>query len=267
MSNGVTSALIRVNRASEHLKQLDIACGAFYKTNPYTIDSKSNIETCERTYYLVRMDAVPDDPIAAIVGDILNNVRSALDYVAHELVAVALKSPGPYTRVQFPIAETSEQFDSELTRRIDCLGKEAKDAIRGLKPYKTGNELLWALHELNRRDKHRLLLTIGTGYSAHSMPPTQTAQAIGAPSHAMPYLGCIFAELPNIRLLKAGDELLTIPESEVHENMQFRFHIALNEVDCLRGKPLMETMYNMIMMTTDIVIKFSLMLGGVIYEE
>jgi hypothetical protein len=35
------------------------------------------------------------------------------------------------------------------------------DAIR---PYKTGNDVLWMRHKLNNIDKHRLLLAVGSRY-------------------------------------------------------------------------------------------------------
>ena len=45
--------------------------------------------------------------------------------------------------------------------------------------------------------------------------------------------------------LKVGDVLLTVPESEVEENMQFILNIAFAEPEIVKGNPVIETLHEM----------------------
>jgi hypothetical protein len=53
----------------------------------------------------------------------------------------------------FPFGATPQKFETAL-RKQKKLPDEAKELIRATKPYKGGNDLLWALHDLNKGDKH-----------------------------------------------------------------------------------------------------------------
>src|SRR6266404_7962836 len=82
-------ALIRlkIERADQHISDLNTAVGAFFATNPYETSTKTDPETGKPVHYLTKVDAVPVS-ISIITGDILNNLRSSLDHLAQQLYLV-----------------------------------------------------------------------------------------------------------------------------------------------------------------------------------
>jgi len=87
----------------------------------------------------------------AIVGDVLHNLRPPLDQV---LSAIALKFGRTEDHVEFPFRKTFEEFEVALAKQKK-LPPDAKALIAAVQPYAGGNDLLFAMHYLNSRDKHR----------------------------------------------------------------------------------------------------------------
>jgi len=107
---------------------------------------------------------IPQIPFNAIstAGDIIHNLRSALDHLAYQLVMVGTNDAVPLhpRRIQFPIAESFSAYESRKARKVEGMRDDAKLAIDNAKPYKGGNDALWRIHELDNTDKHRSLFTV-----------------------------------------------------------------------------------------------------------
>jgi hypothetical protein len=95
---------------------------------------------------------LPDIPTAfnVTVGAILHSLRSPLDQM---LSAIALQNHDSPRDVSFPFGRNRDEFRTSLARQKK-LPTDALKMIETLKPYKTGNKLLYALHTLNNPDKH-----------------------------------------------------------------------------------------------------------------
>ena len=90
------------------------------------------------------------------VGAYINAMRSALDLLATSL-AHRFDMPKP-DKVSFPVTDSRENF---LTRKFfKQLPDAERKIIESIEPYKGGNQLLWALHELDNKRKHRRLLDV-----------------------------------------------------------------------------------------------------------
>jgi hypothetical protein len=94
-------------------------------------------------------------------GAYINAIRSSLDILACALANRYCKTLVDI--VSFPIARSPEHFD-ELKRGkfIKALPATEQTIIEELKPYKGGNDLLYALHMLDIVRKYRRLLTVAT---------------------------------------------------------------------------------------------------------
>jgi hypothetical protein len=110
--------------------------------------------------YVARMHSLRKPPVppparaSVIVGDALNNLRSALDYVVWQLAAA------PSKKNQFPIFDTPEGFESHKDRYLDGVPVELWAKFESYQPYHGGGHLcLGAVGKLNDADKHHLLLT------------------------------------------------------------------------------------------------------------
>jgi hypothetical protein len=91
-------------------------------------------------------------------GDVVHNLRSALDHLANQLVWVG-SGEKPGFRVEFPIAKDAITYEKEKARKVDGMCPEVIKVIDALKPYKGGNDMFWRIHELDNIDKHRTLFT------------------------------------------------------------------------------------------------------------
>jgi hypothetical protein len=118
-------------------------------------------ETGEYVFSL-RKILEPDPEIAVITGDVVHNLRSALDHLAFQLVdspritplGVQKRSP---TERWFPICINSADYDDSGLIGADPV---ARAKVKGLQPFHNKTHPLWLINEMSVRDKHRLLLVI-----------------------------------------------------------------------------------------------------------
>jgi hypothetical protein len=93
-----------------------------------------------------------------VIGDAVHNLNSALDLLAFGMVGDQAPTPD---RVLFPFAKSANGLCGTITnRQIQLAGKDVVDAIKELKPYPGGNDMLYNVHALDVRDKHHIILTV-----------------------------------------------------------------------------------------------------------
>jgi hypothetical protein len=253
---------VKLERANKHVVEFDKARQVFLGKNPYTIRAKDNLKTGERAYYLSSLTPIPAQ-FSAIIGDALQNFRTALDYSVNQMVRAAGNIPDSSTA--FPIASSAEKYTEEFFgRKINGLRQEAKELIHSLKPYQGGNEALWRLHYLNNIDKHRLLLPAVTGHHFHSLLPSQRAELarIYLGSHpwsdAAPELRGTFIPPKHTSFpLKKGSIFLTVAKSDIEDDMKFVFDIALDQTGVVDGIMVLPILQQIARTVTDIVWSFS----------
>src|SRR5205085_4950693 len=108
------------------------------------------------TYDLIKFKLRKAFPltIRGHASDAANNLRSALD----KTICTIFDLKGlPTYRTYFPIGRDSNNFEKTLNGWRGQLPQEISDLIRGLKPYKGGNNTLWALNALSGTNKHGIL--------------------------------------------------------------------------------------------------------------
>ncbi len=171
MTDRFESARQKLNRARKHADDLEAEVRAFWATNPLEIELVRTSTTDPSIYRVARIEALPDS-IPLIAGDAAHNIRSALDHFTCSVV------PCPDRATAFPVWSTSKgtmptasQWPKEVERRMHGASRGLIEALVKLEVWETGRDaLLWAIHELDRVDKHRLLLSIAvanTGIELH----------------------------------------------------------------------------------------------------
>jgi hypothetical protein len=250
--------LSKVERAKKHVEDLESRIRAFFDSAPDTaFRIEDDFHTRQRTYYLARVPEIPLD-IANTIGDVLHNLRSALDHIAYRLP----RASNARAWTQFPIAESAAKYMSPKIRgKVQVFRKDVVEALDALKPYKGGNDALWRLHELNKIDKHRLLLTTSISNTHRSMTPTEKARMIARyqGSHpgnsTVPDLSEVLIRIQPVAL-NAGDKFLTIPHSEMEDKVHLHFDVAFNEPQVIEANPVVETLHEMAKLVGDIVVRF-----------
>jgi hypothetical protein len=108
----------------------------------------------------VRSEA-PDPPLmwGVIVGEIIHDLRSALDHTIWQLVLAGKGVPDRNN--QFPIFSRPPKKASDFAKCIRGVSHAAETIIHGLQPYtrpmRRGSEVLEILGDLSNVDKHRTL--------------------------------------------------------------------------------------------------------------
>jgi hypothetical protein len=259
---GLVSARTKVERAKKHIEELQLVLKAFLDARPYKVGTKRDNEG-RLIYYVTSVDEPPSD-LAAIVGDVLQNLRSALDHVAFRLVAVGVNGPIKPWQTEYPVADSAAEYPALRDRKVRGARQDAIDAIDATKPYAGGNDALWRVHKLNNVDKHRLLIAVGSNFRSvdvggdlwRTMEEMRTKfYPDSPPSAAIP----IFLR-PADRLfpLKVGDELfITLPDAEVDEKREFRFDVAFGEPGVMDGEPIIETLQHLADLIDGVVAGFA----------
>lgn len=173
MTDSLQGVRVKMNRAAEHLEVLNKEIARFLASNPYRISRERHSDGNSSTYTF-RVHVIndpPDDILSPVMGDALQNMRSALDHIVWQIGLKEKRNPN--RRLAFPIVRTPDDFQEVRGKRefkeIDTL---ALDAIEKLQPYKRGDvdrDPLLIVHELARLDRHQTLRFLGGVQSGMSV--------------------------------------------------------------------------------------------------
>ena len=100
------------------------------------------------------------------IGEIIHNLRSALDHLIYE-VSAPDEHGQPLTGTEFPIFMDEAEFRTKRAqRKIRGLNAATLAVIERFQPFKTKDPadipFLWILHQVSNTDKHRLLNIVTT---------------------------------------------------------------------------------------------------------
>lgn len=157
---------VKIERAKKHLADFEAQAEAFRDAYTHVVGTETDSKTRQSIQYFAKLP-ISRFEVLAIAGDVLQNLRSALDHLAFQLVeAGECRAIGEKRgkSIGFPICEKPTDYETMKARKIKGARKMAIKAIDTLKPYKGGNTALWRLHYVNNIDKHRHLIGIGESY-------------------------------------------------------------------------------------------------------
>jgi hypothetical protein len=239
------AAIDKLDRAEEHLKVIDGEEVAWLNTRPYRAVRKGEFDG---PYEIVRVDMLrpPPDTLAPVIGDCLQNLRSALDHIAFQLAIDnlgRLPTAKEAKKVQFPISgERAHQKLNEFLKSVPgqylrFIAPDAQAAIHQLQPCQRRNpkhDPLWIVCELNNIDKHRRMLLGGSVVHSADWQPWFI------PPHQIETIKVTDLVL-NLGLLEQDAEIARVrwkgepAGPEVDMTYQFMFAIAFAEKRPIRG--------------------------------
>ncbi len=239
---------LKLDRADKHIGELRDLLASFYAVQPYKCRVKQDRRTQEQIYYVSKVGRVPEE-LAIIAGDALHNLRSALDHLALRLYLIT--HPGKTEDiVYFPIANSATKHKSTGYRgRVECFGRNIAKRIDEIKPYKGGNDLLWRLHELNKIDKHRLVISAVSAVKSRSLVGIDYRQMLYTDRKKLhspaAMVGWTTDGLPMSGPLKPGDILYRGPiiPDEQKQQLKFRVEVAFDEPSLGENQPLLASLF------------------------
>ncbi len=162
---------VKQRQADEHVARFAAACDEYVNAANLSLRNERNVQTGTIRVRL-HADAEPPLSLGATIGDVLHNLRSALDSVAWE---ACLRAGVPQSRereVQFPIGTDPARWPTLAGRQLPNLSPEHLEVFRGLQPWFWDEEArahgiedlrstaerhaLAKLHMFARIDRHRV---------------------------------------------------------------------------------------------------------------
>lgn len=153
----------KIARAREHHLRLDDELHAYLDSDPLAL--RKQVENDGTIALFLDVTTPPPLTLSVLVGEIVQQLRSAVDHIAWALVTAA---GGSADRTVFPVCTTEPE---KGVRVIGGVGEEALARIRDAQPFSSvGDPAVHPLHVLHRLanvDKHRTLhLTVLQAYDA-----------------------------------------------------------------------------------------------------
>lgn len=136
--------------------------------------AKDIADSCEAQRSLFSEELCPDvgdkiwvfrgeTPIVPIeysvrLGEVVYNLRSALDQLVWQLVHANYKTPGRHN--EFPILDNESRFNDVANSKLKGVSQESSDKIKEMQPFRENEEwdALKTLHSLCNTDKHRSVI-------------------------------------------------------------------------------------------------------------
>lgn len=148
-------AALKIERAKHHIVDLERELEEFLTQQPFETIIQQDPSAGKKFIKIKTNKPIPIE-LSLIIGDVVHNLRSALDLLIFSLVGDKTGRP---RSIQFPFASDQDKFEEAIvSRQINLAGEKVVDAVRSRRPYPKGNDLLWGLHELDICDKHKLIL-------------------------------------------------------------------------------------------------------------
>jgi hypothetical protein len=171
---------LKLQQAHDQFVALDASIGEYLNT-AYTLVT-SVYEVDQIVVRVVRFKRPIPPEWSITVGDIIHNLRSALDYLVFQLVILETGAAPTSIGNQFPIAHTESTFDSAQDHMLAGVGSKATVLIRSLQPFVTGEGAkspLRHLREISNQGKHGEVTLVCAGTDQRI--PDQTVGGYGGP--------------------------------------------------------------------------------------
>jgi hypothetical protein len=171
MSDIFASAKSVLRRANHHVMDLTSTIEDTFTTDkPYAYTVDFDQDSGAYSHRFTFSETFADD-VGCLMFDAVNNLRSTLDQMTYAVVDKTVGDPDR-RHTYFPFSDCEANFLSVKGRLKDNIPAEILTLYEQLKPYKGGNNILWAVNRMANVKKHALLIRPGFGRTAfwHSGP-------------------------------------------------------------------------------------------------
>jgi hypothetical protein len=251
---------LKLERAKSHIGDLEEAVKRFFDTDPYKIIVEDNPQAGRREHRVVKAQD-PPACLSAISGDVIHNLRTSLDHLIWQLILANSRKPNE--NAAFPIWRSESKFKSGRPGYAKGISKQALDVLYALKPYKGGNDALWRLHHLDIVDKHRLLLTVASGYQNPILDMGVLANRLFDKPAEEAWGPMPLAINPAERIVvREGATLFGAPLGDKnYDDVKFSIAVALYESEVPEGEPLIKALHELASFVDETIDLFAPLIG------
>lgn len=157
------SARLKIKRADEHIADVDRQISDLRSPERQRITREINPQTGDQFLHYDFESPLPLDDLALVIGDTIHNLKTAIDYAWHILLSAFAPALANSKKSSFPVDVSRHQLEHRL--RGVKIHTPCPDlflfVLDTLRPYSEGgNSVLYAIHDLDIRDKHKLLVPL-----------------------------------------------------------------------------------------------------------
>jgi hypothetical protein len=213
-----------VEHAKRRIRELESEITAYSNTNPYTKVVELEKNGSEEVHKIKLVNPMPV-ALPGIAFDAVNNLRSALDQAGFAVACAAGKNG---KNGHFPFGDNLSEVQSRIRGHSKDIPIEIFDLMVSFKPYKGGNDLLWALNKLCNTNKHEIIIPIATA-SAGFLGKNVTWRPSGGTLTIPPLIwDSVENEMEYARITDGG---------KYEGEFQFSFFIAIGKIEIVEGNP------------------------------
>jgi len=232
---------VKIERARQHVRELGEELAEYVKTKPYRVVVEKDTDSENHLWTLREKNEVPPH-LSGIIADTFHKLNASLDLMAADLVSMAGGDP---KNVYFPFGDDADGFEKMIQlSHIDRAGDDIVEVVRSLKPYRKGNELLRAIHDLDTSGKSKDLALSVHYAGIKDIKVSRTGDPIvkAGNAHCGPiHDGMVIISLPPASNARAGKTFQPL--------LKFTF----DGDPLLRGKEVVEALSGVVFLTEEII--------------
>jgi hypothetical protein len=226
---------LKLNRANTHLETLKGQIDAWFDQHPYGVTGHYNPGPPEEYILYLRFFEPPPREWGILIGEFAHNARSALDYLAWQLVKANHRSPNRLT--QFPMVFSPWDWPGKNgVGRLRGAAARHVAMVERLQPYnrtdtddwsyarRTFGHPLAVLNFLSNEDKHRVLIIGAAALASIGWDITATHD-VRVKDWGEAYMGPLVDQAPLITIPVEA----TGPNPEVEVEFTERARVTVNQ--------------------------------------
>jgi len=238
-------AKLKLVRAKKNRDDFEAERGRFIGAYPWSQTTETSADGLSKLFK-VRLTRPFPDTFSALVSYATQNLRACLDVAACATARCGGKSG---KNAPFPFGESPEGLENCIKGRCKQIHPDILTLMRGFKPYKTGNPLLWAINHVANLDKHAdIVIPMVAGTSSMvfigTLPRGGTA-AVTFPKASPLLMLSTPVWRPEDNEIIYGVSV-TGPEACPDYDVRIMLDIAFGEIDIVGRQPAIGVLYHMI---------------------
>lgn len=237
MGDPFEGSRLKIKRSKEHIRDLEAKIKAFIDSEPYRCVTEPDPNAPNYLFHKIKLVKPLPRSLAVIAGEVVNALREALDGCGYTIAVLSGKADAQYCA--FPFAGSCAEFERSSHGRCKDLPKEIFALFRGFKPYKGGNNLLWALNQISIVNKHRTILnSVVIGLERMGQIHVDGAR-VGAPFYFQPLILSSWDRVKQEVTFAITNLGLTVKRD-------ITFFVAFDEIEIVGGKEAVPVLYELV---------------------
>ena len=148
----------KVQRAQDEIEQLAKDISVSCETQRALFSEELRPDVGDKIWIFRGETPIVPIEYSVRLGEIVYNLRSALDQLVWQLVHANYKTPGRHN--EFPILDDESRFNEAVKSKLKGVSQESSDKIKEMQPFRENDkwDALKTLHSLCNIDKHRSVI-------------------------------------------------------------------------------------------------------------